>query len=143
MNESVMAVFEHDASLFAGGDFTVAGGKPSHHIACWSIPPHGTNVAELGVSGSTLRFERNYPNPFRPRTTFRYSLPDASPVRLDIFDVQGRLVTTLVREFRGAGPHSITWDGRNATGALLAGGVYFARLQSAVEVRTRKILLLR
>ncbi len=70
------------------------------------------------------------PNPFNPQTTVRFSLPLEQHVRLDIYDVQGRLVRTLVDGIRPAGMGEARWDGRDRTGRGVASGTYFARLQA-------------
>ncbi len=83
------------------------------------------------------------PNPFREATTIRFALPVDGRVRLDIVDVTGRIVATLVDEPRSTGSHDATWDGRNDAGARVASGVYFARLAHGSEVAMRKVLRLR
>ncbi len=70
------------------------------------------------------------PNPFNPQTMVRFSLPAEQHVRLDIYDVQGRLVRTLVDGVRPAGTGEARWDGRDRTGRGVASGTYFARLQA-------------
>ena len=71
----------------------------------------------------------NYPNPFNPSTTIGYSLPADVKVRLDIFDVLGQKVRTLVREEQPAGFHLAVWDSRNDAGNRVAAGVYFYKLE--------------
>lgn len=84
-----------------------------------------------------------YPNPFNPETNIEFSLPEDTDVRLDIFDPLGRLVVTLLREYRVAGPHSVVWTGVDAFGAPLGSGVYLLRLSSALGDDTRKLMLLK
>jgi hypothetical protein len=85
----------------------------------------------------------NYPNPFNPATTIRYQLPQAAPVRLEIFDVLGQKVRTLVAEAQPAGYHRATWDSRNEAGDPVAAGVYLYRLQAGDFRQVRKLLLLK
>ncbi|HMB71163.1 MAG TPA: FlgD immunoglobulin-like domain containing protein, partial [bacterium] len=80
------------------------------------------------------------PNPFSNRTDIHFTLSNRSPVRLDVFDVGGRLVRTLVDEPRDAGEHRASWDGRSATGAPVSAGVYFYRLNTDDLSETRKIV---
>jgi hypothetical protein len=92
-----------------------------------------------------LRFEleRNRPNPFNPRTSLRFSLPRAATVRLEVFDVRGRLVRTLLTGRQPSGVHTVVWDGRDEHGGDAASGVYVARLESSLGLVTRKMMLVR
>ncbi len=83
------------------------------------------------------------PNPFRPSTSITYHLPAAGPVSLRIYDVQGRLVRTLVDTNQQAMTHTAVWNGRDDGGHLAASGVYFARLEAAGQNATRRLVLLR
>ncbi len=74
------------------------------------------------------RLEQNYPNPFNPSTTIRFYLPRTSRVRLEIFDILGRKIRTLVDGVRPAGEYRVTWDGTDGSARQLSGGVYFYRL---------------
>ena len=64
-------------------------------------------------------------------------------MRLEIFTAAGELVTTLVNESLSAGPHEITWDGRDTSGRQVASGAYFYRLESQDRTVTRRMLLLK
>lgn len=86
---------------------------------------------------------QSVPNPFNPETMIRYQLPQAGPVRLEIRNLLGQEVSTLVDEVQAAGFYGVTWDGRDAAGGELATGVYLCRLQAGGWVETRKLLLLR
>jgi len=88
--------------------------------------------------------EQNTPNPFNPSTTISYDVLDPGRVRIDIFDVSGRFVRTLVNEPRVAGTYRAAWDGTDDAGALVTSGVYFYRLSmDGVPVTTRKMTLLK
>ncbi|MCB1184874.1 carboxypeptidase regulatory-like domain-containing protein [bacterium] len=86
---------------------------------------------------------RNHPNPFNPRTSLRFSLPARQEVSLKVYDVNGRLVRTLVAEMRDAGVHTVVWNGEDDRGGRAASGLYFARLVSGNVVQTRKMTLLK
>ena len=81
------------------------------------------------------------PNPFDTQTLVRWNLARSSRVRVDVYDVAGRRVTTLVNEARAAGPGDVRWSGRDTRGAAMAAGVYFVRMQAAGETRTGRIVL--
>ena len=73
----------------------------------------------------------NYPNPFNPATTIGYVLPTAADARLEVFNLAGQHITTLVAAHQLAGRHAVEWDATNAQGQAVASGVYFYRLQAA------------
>ena len=81
------------------------------------------------------------PNPFNPRTTIRYSLPQATHAALGLYDQRGRLVRSLVDASLPAGEQVVEWDGRDAHGALAASGTYIVRLVTEQGVRASKITL--
>jgi hypothetical protein len=85
----------------------------------------------------------SYPNPFNPQTLLTYSLPAAGPMRLSIHDVRGKLLAVLDEGVRPAGRSSIVWTGKDGNGALVASGVYFARLETVDRIHTRKLMLAR
>jgi hypothetical protein len=80
----------------------------------------------------------NYPNPFNPSTTIRYSIPRADIVRLEVFDELGRITAQLVNEKKEAGVHEVKFDGTQ-----LESGVYFSRLIAGTSVLTNKLILLK
>ena len=105
--------------------------------------PTGVEDAEDGVTrGFTLH--QNTPNPFNPVTIVRYEVPaGGGNVRIDVFDVTGRLVRTLVDGHRAEGRHVVTWRGENDRGHHGASGIYFCRLSACEFSQTKKMLLLK
>jgi hypothetical protein len=83
------------------------------------------------------------PNPFTARTTIGYNLPQDARTRVDIFDVRGRLVRTLVDRPESRGPHAIDWDGRDGAGNRVASGVYFFALNAGGIALHRRVVLLK
>ncbi len=92
---------------------------------------------------SALTLESNYPNPFSIVTRIAYQLSEEGPVHLDIFDMLGRRVRTLVAANQFAGRHTVTWDGRNQQGSLSASGLYAYRLEAEGTIRTRVLHFVR
>ena len=85
---------------------------------------------------------QNYPNPFNPSTIIPYQLPTAAQVRLEVFNVLGQRVATLVNEERPAGFHTAAWDATNAAGQAVAAGVYMYRLTAGGQQHTRRMVLI-
>lgn len=83
---------------------------------------------------------QNYPNPFNPETAIEYELPKASFVRMELFDMIGRNVATLVNEIQRAGRYRVSVV---ATRYALASGVYFYRLSADAFISTKKMMLLK
>jgi len=92
---------------------------------------------------SSVVLDENYPNPFNPTTQISYSLPNDAYVQLDIFNIRGQKVKTLVDQRQTAGVHDIVWDGTDNTGRSVSSGIYFYRLQAADIVITKKMMLLK
>jgi hypothetical protein len=90
-----------------------------------------------------LALKPNYPNPFHAQTTLSYALPEAQTVRLTVYDLLGREVAVLVDGEQPAGRHRLTWDGRSRSGAPVASGVYFTRLEAGGEQLTQKLVIVR
>lgn len=87
--------------------------------------------------------EQNTPNPFNPTTQVSYSLPQAGKASLVIYNLLGQQVRTLVSGVYEAGMYQVTWDGRDAGGREVAGGVYLYRFESGNTSATRRMLLLK
>ncbi len=89
---------------------------------------------------------QNHPNPFNPSTTIEFLVPESAAgvgVLLQVHDLRGRVVRTLVAGSRGPGRHAVAWDGRDDRREELPSGVYFYRLNAGGFTATRKLLLLR
>ena len=85
----------------------------------------------------------NYPNPFNPETTIKYQLPDAGQVRLEVYNMLGQVVKTLVdNQFQNAGRYTLQWDATNNSGQPLSSGVYFYRVIAGGEFQSHKKMLL-
>ena len=81
---------------------------------------------------------QNYPNPFNPSTKIRFTVPEASIVKLKVYNALGEEVTNLVNELYDAGSHEIVFNASNLTS-----GIYFVRMESGSFVSTRKITLMK
>ena len=104
----------------------------------------GLNPAlEIRPVPSEFALLQNYPNPFNPETTITYDLAEGSQVRLEVYNVMGQLVNTLVSEQQAAGRYRVVWSGMDARERQVASGVYFYRLQTPDFNAVRKLMLLK
>ncbi len=103
-----------------------------------------TTISVSPVITERFALYRNFPNPFNPITVIPYSVPaSGGKVRLQIFNVNGRLVRTLVDEWQTTGEITVIWDGRNRHGQTVSTGVYLYRLMTGDFSEIRKMLLIR
>lgn len=96
-----------------------------------------------GLLPDKVELYPNYPNPFNPVTSIGYFLPRDAEVRLDVYNLAGQVVATLVNHVESRGLHRIDWRGTSSSGRQLASGLYLYRLKADGELRTRKMLLLK
>lgn len=99
----------------------------------------GTDTPQISVA----RLYPNQPNPFNPQTVIRFDLPQAGRVRLDVYDVRGALVRTLVDAELAAGSRQVTWDGRDDAGRNVSSGSYVARFAAVGLVASERMTLVR
>lgn len=97
----------------------------------------------VSIPPKPLTLYQNYPNPFNPSTTITFFLPERSHVKLALFDVQGKLVRTLVNETKETGKNVMGWDGRNDLGRTVGSGVYYCRLVVGKDILTKKLVVIR
>jgi hypothetical protein len=90
-----------------------------------------------------LQLDQNYPNPFNPTTTIEFSLRHGAAVSLEIVNLLGRRVTTLMDQSLPAGNYSIIWDGTEADGSPVATGAYFYLLKAGNQKQVKKMILLK
>ena len=125
-NDVHLAVWAGD--LYVDGSTPV--GEKEIYAQAWSLEvtaiDDGPEVPQPVVYDFALL--PNSPNPFNPSTRIDYTLPAASLVRLEIYDVAGRLIKRLVNEYKGPGRHSATWNGDDVLGRSAASGTYIGRL---------------
>jgi flagellar hook assembly protein FlgD len=92
---------------------------------------------------ATFALHTNFPNPFNPATTISFDVPMTATIDLQVFDLNGHLVRTLLHEEREPGRHRLVWDGKNANGEGSASGIYLVRLKSGDFVKTIRATLMK
>ena len=124
------------------GNWRVWNGQIDMGCFEFGAPPVANDDPVLPAPGQIV-LKQNYPNPFNPTTTIAYSLPEAAKVRLDIYNLKGQLVKTLLNKDMEAGLHSVVWNGKDMNNVAVASGVYFYRISSPSNTKTRKMLLMK
>ena len=134
----ISTIGEPVSASSTGGGFEVRGGR-------WNgdLTPAPTAVGDPALRPTVHQLIGAYPNPFNPRTEVRFELAENTRVRVDVHDVRGRLIRTLIDESRPAGPHAVTWDGTDNRGSSVASGTYYLRFVAGDRVDTRKVALLK
>jgi len=117
----------NDAFIFLVDDVTVEG-----------TPLEDPNVPVLATD-----LQGNYPNPFNPETTIRYSVKETSPVTIEVYNLKGQLVRTLVNEVKTAGNYSVVWNGRDNNNQPVSSGVYFYKMNAGKYSSTKKMIMMK
>jgi len=103
----------------------------------------GTQTVALKAIPDSYALHNNFPNPFNPVTNIFYDLPESGYVRMVIYDLLGREVTTLINETMKSGYYSTRWNGRNQYGQPVGAGIYFYHLQTSAYSKAQKMLLVK
>lgn len=91
----------------------------------------------------TTELKGNYPNPFNPNTTIKFTLANDSPVFIRIYNLRGQLVDTLLDKDLTAGTHTVQWNGTNLNNKPVTSGIYLYELQTETQIMHRKMILLK
>jgi hypothetical protein len=110
------------------------------YVAMYTNDSEGSTVAidSDGISPNEFSLEQNYPNPFNPITQISYNLPTQSNVSLDLYDIRGVMIKSLVNGVKSAGSHTYTFDASD-----MASGVYFYTMTMDNSSQTRKLVLMK
>mgnify|MGYP000938694870 CR=1 FL=1 len=96
-----------------------------------------------GILPEVFALHQNYPNPFNPVTTIRYDVPEQSHVTMEIYNLLGQKVATLVNGIQEPGYHAIMWNGTNMSGAAMSSGMYFYHIQAGDFRSVKKLILVK
>jgi len=143
--------------LLYGNEYTdntvVSGGEYTYYVT--AVYPQGVEVASVAVTVQVLSeageviepvatlLAGNYPNPFNPETVVRFSVARAGAVVVDIYNVKGQKVRSLVNGVYEAGVHSVVWNGLSDDGRSVGSGVYFYRMVAGEYSGVRKMVLIK
>ena len=151
VDNSVIEVFVNDSRALATRvfptqsssnqvDLFASGGTASATVDYWEIDARYTSINEEPAESDVpdqINLNQNYPNPFNSATNISFEIPETSGVRLEVYNILGQHVRTLVDGRLQSGTHQATFDGSG-----LASGVYIYRLQVGNEIRSKKMMLL-
>ena len=85
----------------------------------------------------------NYPNPFNPETVINYNLANDNNISIEVFNIRGQKVKTLIDAYQKSGSHSIVWNGKDDNGRQVGSGMYFYKMRSGSYTSTRKMILMK
>ncbi|MDP8233076.1 MAG: choice-of-anchor J domain-containing protein [Candidatus Zophobacter franzmannii] len=100
-------------------------------------------VDEYTLPNQSMALIGNYPNPFNPETTIKFSIDTPTDVKIDIFNIKGQQVKTIANSLFNAGSHSVLWNGMDSNGSIVPSGVYFYRMQSGMNSQVKKMILMK
>ncbi len=153
----VLIAFAGTEGVFDGGDIIKLKFEPiAENDADISSPMSvikvNLNEGQIAAQGETIKIRsipsayilyQNFPNPFNPQTTIRYEIPRSGNVRLQVYDILGQPVRTLVEVRQKAGDYTVVWDGKNNDGERSASGVYFYQIISENFSDVKKMLFIK
>jgi len=128
-------------------EYNKDGSVSSGEDTCWldyiSFPP--TSFAHVNKENDLIKVKLigNYPNPFNPQTVIKFQLSKEMPVEINIYNIKGQKVRTLIDEEKEAGSHSIVWNGNDGNNYPVSSGVYFYRMITGEVISSKKMLLLK
>jgi len=106
-------------------------------------PTYSVPGGVADVTPENYALQQNYPNPFNSQTMIEYQLPEPGLVTLDIYNILGQRIASLLHGRQPAGSYSVVWDGKTDAGLDAASGIYFYRLESGSFTQTHKMVLLK
>lgn len=111
-------------------------------VYVWKAPG-ALNIKTPSVLSHGFDLYQNYPNPFNPSTHISFYLNKTGLIKLEVYDILGRKIRTLLNQKMSAGKHTLTWNGYNDNGKQVASGVYFYSLKVGSQVKVRKMIYIK
>ncbi|NQV18638.1 MAG: T9SS type A sorting domain-containing protein, partial [Armatimonadetes bacterium] len=141
---NVTSTFYLDVGLEAG---TYTYNITAVYCGGWESEFSSNNIVYVDVGDTPIplvtELNGNYPNPFNPETSIKFALNEAGQVRIDVFNLKGQHVRTVVNEHLEASYHSVVWDGKDTNGVNVSSGVYFYKMDAGKYTSTKKMILMK
>ncbi len=130
-------------TAYVGNTSLTSNGETNIFVA--KLTPELTWIEDEFITETAVRSHvyGNYPNPFNPETTIKYYLDKTQEAKLDIFNLKGQLIKTLVSETKASGEHSVLWKGEDESGHFAASGIYIVKMQTGNLISTKKMILMK
>jgi photosystem II stability/assembly factor-like uncharacterized protein len=136
--DSVPAILPYDLAVFDGRLYS------ARQDGLWYADLNPTAVRDGDPSlPDHVQLAQNYPNPFNPSTRIQFEIPERALVTLEVFNLLGQSIRTLVHATQSAGTYVVSWDGKDHTGRSAPSGVYLYRLSAGGHVSVRRMLLIK
>lgn len=132
---------DNPESIVVDRDAQMVRAQVNHFSIYGIVEQYPTGVTESAPIAFSL--SQNFPNPFNPETTIHYDIMRNTHVTIDIYNMVGQHVRTLVSEFKTAGSHTVTWDGKSQSGVQVSNGIYFYSMKAGNFMQTRKLMLMK
>ncbi|MCL2065221.1 MAG: T9SS type A sorting domain-containing protein, partial [Candidatus Cloacimonetes bacterium] len=130
-------VFEQATSSYQSNRIDFSENKKFYQVLLLNESQEETDLPKV------TSLDGNFPNPFNPSTTIAYSLAESGNVKLQIFNIRGQLVKTLVNEVQNAGRYTVDWHGDNDRQRSVGSGVYFYQLETSAGRQVKRMVLLK
>ena len=102
-----------------------------------------TSVAEANQIPESIPLITSYPNPFNPSTTIEFTLPESGLATITIYSIAGQKIRELTADYMPAGTHTLSWDGKDASGNTVSSGIYITRLRAGKHTATGRMVLMK
>ena len=145
LGTAMTSSFEHSVDETAEHYYIVSAVDENENEGNYSEVVNVSLMSMVNTSGlpDSYALHQNYPNPFNPETNLRFDLPEDMDVSIDVFDMLGRKVSSLLSQRISAGYHTIKWNGTNSNGASVAAGVYIYTIQAGEYRDLKKMIYLK
>ncbi|RJP63314.1 MAG: T9SS C-terminal target domain-containing protein [Ignavibacteriales bacterium] len=137
-DKTIFSLTVQDGYLYAGSLYE------DGHIWKRDLSEIITSVEDISTSfPNNFILEQNYPNPFNPSTTVEYEITKPENVKINIYDVNGRMIKELLKEQKDTGRYSVVWNGKDDSGKMVASGNYFYQIICGDFAQAKKMILLK